>query len=117
MNLPTPAWDGRVSGDNLREVRRAAVALAITLLTLNLIDLTITNVNIDSFGATEINKLFAPLIGTHWAGVAKLGVPAIIIILAMRVTSRRALIVMRAAVGVYMVVVIVGVGQAVFAIV
>jgi hypothetical protein len=114
MNLPTPAWDGRVSGDRLRKVRNSAIALAIALFTLNLIDLTITNVNINNFGATEINKLFAPLIGTQWAGIAKLGVPALIIILAMHVKSTRPLNVIRAVVGIYMIVVIIGVGQAVW---
>jgi hypothetical protein len=109
-------WGGRVSGGDLKELRSGAAALAITLLTLNMIDIFITDFNIARFGATELNSLFAPFIGTPWALILKIGIPVAIIDLAMGVRSVRALTALQTAVAIYMVVVIIGVGQAVYAV-
>lgn len=108
---------GRDSSAEVRDLRSAAAALAITLLTLNVIDITVTNLNIMRFGATELNVLFAPLIGTPWAVIAKVGIPLAIVLLAMGVRSVQELRAIEIAVGIYMVVVILGVGQALFAVV
>ncbi len=114
MNLNRLAWGGRVADNELSDLRSAAAALAIALLTLNVIDLWFTNFNIESLGAAEVNGLFAPLIGTPWAVILKVGIPVGIIALAVGVRSVRALSALCGAVGVYMVVVLLGVGQSVY---
>ncbi len=116
MNLNRLAWGGRVADSELSHLRSAAAALAVALLTLNIIDLWFTNFNIDNLGATEVNGLSAPFIGTPWAVILKVGIPVGIIALAVGVRTVRALGVLRAAVAVYMVVVPLGVGQAVYAV-
>jgi hypothetical protein len=108
-------WGRRVDGADLKELRAGATALAITLFTLNLIDIFITIFNIMRFGATEANSLFAPFIGTPMALILKLGIPLWIIALSLRVRSRRVLTALQIAVAIYMAVVIIGVGQAVIA--
>ncbi len=107
----------RDSSAEVRDLGSAAAALAITLLTLKVIDITVTHLNIMRFGATELNVLFAPLIGTPWAVIAKVGIPLAIVLLAMGVRSVQELRAIEIAVGIYMVVVILGVGQALFAVV
>ncbi len=101
----------------VRELRASAAALAITLLTLNVIDLVVTNLNIMHFGATELNLLVAPLLGTPWAVIATVGIPLAIVVLGMGVRSVQELRAIQVAVGIYMVVVLLGVGQALFAVV
>ncbi len=115
MDSTRLAWGGRVSGRDLEELRSGAVALAITLFTLNVIDIFITDFNIIRFGATEMNALFAPLLDTPWAVALKVGIPIVIVILATGVRSLRALTALQVAVAIYMAVVIIGVGQAVIA--
>jgi hypothetical protein len=108
-------WGRRVDGADLKELRAGATALAITLFTLNLIDIFITDFNITRFAATEASALFAPLLDTPWALALKVGIPIAIIVLATGVRSLRALTALQMAVAIYMAVVIIGVGQAVIA--
>jgi hypothetical protein len=115
MNPTQLAWGRRVDGADLKELRAGAVALAITLFTLNVIDIFITDFNITRFGATEVNALFAPLLDTPWALALKIGVPIVIVALATGVRSLRALTALQVAVAIYMAVVIIGVGEAVIA--
>ena len=107
----------RVSGDDVSELRKAALALAFALLALNALDLTVTMFNIENLGAVELNRLVAPLLGTPWALVLKLGIPIVIIVLATRVTSRWTVNFLRVAVSIYLLVVMIGVGQLAFALV
>jgi hypothetical protein len=107
----------RVSEDDPSELRKAALALAVALLALNALDLTVTMFNIENLGAIELNRLVAPLLGTPWALVLKLGIPIGIIALATRVTSVWSVNLLRVAVSIYLVVVMIGVGQLAFALV
>jgi hypothetical protein len=107
----------RVSEGDTSELRKAAIALAFALLALNALDLTVTMFNIENLGAVELNRLVAPLLGTPWAMVLKLGIPLGIIALATRVTSRWTVKFLRVAVSIYLVVVMIGVGQLAFALV
>lgn len=107
----------RVSEGDISELRKAAIALAVALLALNALDLTVTMFNIENLGAVELNRLVAPLLGTPWAVVLKLGIPIGIIALATRVTSRWTVNFLRVAVSIYLVVVMIGVGQLAFALV
>lgn len=108
---------GRVSDGGLSELRRAAIALSVALLALNALDLTVTMFNIENLGAVELNRLVAPLLGTPWALVLKLGIPLGIIALATKVTSLWTVNLLRVAVSIYLVVVMIGVGQLAFALV
>lgn len=63
-------------------VGRVAVTLSILLLVLSAVDLVVTEIGIRHFGGVELNPLLAPLIGTPWALVVKLGLPATILLLA-----------------------------------
>lgn len=115
MELEHPVWKTRVANGDSQETRKAAVALALALLLLNILDVTVTNFNIKNLGAVEVNPLMAPMIGTPWAAVFKAGVP--IAILAMATWGRpfRLVGTLRIVVGVYLAVVIIGLGQFVYA--
>ncbi len=95
----------------LPDIRKAAAALAFALLALNVLDLTVTNFNIHTLGAVELNPLMAPLIGTPWAVVAKIGLPVGIVIMAPWGRSNRMLGALRVVVAIYLVIAIIGVGQ------
>ncbi len=105
----------RGSGDH-SEVRTTAIALAFALVTLNVLDLMVTQLSVAHFGASEINPIVAPLLGTPWAVVLKVGLPAAILALTPLVRRRRSLVYLRLVVGIYMVVAIVNVGQIAYAV-
>ena len=92
-------------------IRITAVALAVALLALNVLDLITTNVIIDVFGGFEANPLMAPLIGTPSAALLKIGICIAVIALATRITTPRMVNPLRLAVLVYIVVTTVNVGQ------
>jgi len=115
MELERPVWRTRVVSGDSPEIRKAAVALALALLLLNILDVTVTNFNIRNLGAVEMNPLMAPMIGTPWAAVFKVGIPIAIIAMATWGRSFRLLGILRAVVGIYLVVVIIGLGQVVYA--
>jgi predicted anti-sigma-YlaC factor YlaD len=104
----------RGSGDH-SEVRAAAIALGIALVALNVLDLTVTDLSIRHFGATELNPIMAALLGTPWAVLLKVGLPTAILALTPRLCSGRAVVYLRMAVGVYMAVAIVNLGQLAYA--
>jgi hypothetical protein len=95
----------------------AALSLAFALLALNILDLIVTNTNIENYGAVEVNPVMAPLIGTPWAVVVKIGISLGIIALTLGGGSARMLRMLRIAVAIYVAVAIVGVGQLAFALV
>jgi hypothetical protein len=110
MNVGRLALGQRVP-ESYPDIRRSAVLLALALLTLNFLDLIITRINIQKLGGVEINGLIAPVISTPWAAVLKLGTPLLIILLAVWVESARMVTLLRVAVGIYVVIAIIGVGQ------
>jgi len=105
------AWRDRLVVDAQSDRRHAAIALAFAILALNVLDLTVTNFNVDRLGAVEINPIMAPLIGTPWAVVVKIGIPILIIAMAPLGRSFRMLGVLRIVVAIYMVIAIIGIGQ------
>ncbi len=111
MGLGQLAWSGRVPDGDLPSFRRGAAALALALVALNILDYTVTNFNIEYLGAVELNPLFAPLIGTPWALVVKIGLPLMVVLLASAIRSTKALTVLRAVVAIYLAVAIFGLGQ------
>ena len=115
VNMGQLAWNDRGVAVKSSDLRQAAVALAVALLALNVLDLMVTNLNVGTFGAVEINPLMAPLIGTPWAPIVKIGIPLGIIALAPWGRSVRMLGLLRAVVAIYLVIVIVGVGQLAYA--
>jgi hypothetical protein len=115
MELEQPVWRTRVVNGDSPELRKAAAALALALLLLNVLDVTVTNFNIKNLGAVEMNPLMAPIIGTPWATVFKVGIPITIIAMATWGRSFRLLGVLRIVVVIYLVVVISGLAQIVYA--
>jgi hypothetical protein len=111
MGLPYTAWGRGVAASDRSDIRTGAVALAIALLGLNVLDVSVTNLNIDKFGASEANGLMAALLGTPWEFSLKFGIPLGIIVLASGVQSLRSLSLLRFAVGIYLAAAIIGVGQ------
>lgn len=101
----------RVADRDLAGLRRIAVALALTLLTLNVLDIAATNILVEGFGAVEINPLMAPLIGTPWAVALKVGIPMVAIAMATRVVSRRSVTLLSIVVALYVLVAALGLGQ------
>ena len=102
----------RISSDSgVQDLRVTATALAIALLALNVLDVVVTNFSVEHLGAVEINPLMAPLIGTGWAFVVKIGLPLIVITLAARLRSWRLVKMLRALVMLYMVIVTINVAQ------
>jgi hypothetical protein len=116
MGLGQLAWGfGTVEGGR-SDLRRAAMALAFALLALNVLDLTVTNFNINNLGAVEVNPLVAPLIGTPWAVAVKIGIPVGILAMAPWAISTRMLGWLRVVVAIYLTIAIIGVGQLALAI-
>ena len=97
------------------DLRRAAMALAFALLALNVLDLVVTNFNVNRLGAIEINPLVAPLIGTPWVVVVKIGIPLGILALSPWGRTTRILGMLRVVVAIYLTIAIIGVGQLAFA--
>jgi hypothetical protein len=91
--------------------RPSAVALAIALLALNVLDLVLTDFGISSLGAREINPLMAPLIGTPWAMVVKFGIPLAVLAMATQARTERTVLLLRIVVGLYIVLIIVTLSQ------
>jgi hypothetical protein len=111
VGLGQLAWSGRVPDRDLPSFRRGAAALALALVALNILDYTVTNFNIEKLGAVELNPLFAPLIGTPWALVVKIGLPLGVVLLASAIRSTKALTLLRTVVAIYLAVAIFGLGQ------
>lgn len=111
MKMGRLGWGDRQVADGISDRRHAAVALAVAILALNVLDLTVTNFNVNRLGAVEINPIMAPLIGTPWAAVVKIGIPILILAMAPLVGSVRMLGLLRTVVAIYMVIAIIGVGQ------
>ncbi len=108
------APSARSSGDHF-DVRNAAIALGVALVALNVLDLMLTDLSIRHFGAIEVNPIMAVFLGTPWAVVLKIGIPAAALALTPRLRSGRTLAYLRVAVGIYMVVAIVNLGQIAYA--
>jgi hypothetical protein len=89
----------------------AALALGFALLALNILDLLLTNLSITRFGGTEVNPLMMPIVGTPWAVLAKVGIPILVMALALRVRSPRTIRFLRFAVAVYVLVAVLTLGQ------
>lgn len=104
----------RVDDRDLGGLRRVAVALAIALLILNVVDIAATNRLVGSLGAIEVNPLMAPLVGTPWMVVLKVGIPAAVISLATRISSRRSVASLSIVVGIYVLVAAINLGQIVY---
>ena len=93
------------------EIRTAATALAIALVGLNLLDIIVTELAIDRFGAIEVNPLMAPIVGTPAASALKVIIPLVVLALATRARTWRAVTTLRIVVAIYLVIAIIGVGQ------
>lgn len=111
MDQGERVWRTSGVGGSPPDIRTAATTLAIALLALNVLDVAVTNFNIDHLAAVEINPIMAPLIGTPWAILAKIGIPIVIIALAAWGRSVRFFGLLRVVVAIYLVVVIIGIGQ------
>ena len=111
MGLGQLASGDRVDDRSLTDLRRVAVVLAFALLALNVLDTVATNILVLDFGAVEINPLMAPLVGTGWMVVLKVGLPILAIALATRISSRRSVTVLSIVVAVYVFVAALGIGQ------
>lgn len=111
MGLGQLASGDRVDDRNLPDLRRVAVVLALALLALNVLDTIATNILVLDFGAVEINPLMAPLVGTSWMVVLKVGLPLVVIALATRISSRRAVTLISIVVAVYVFVAALNLGQ------
>lgn len=62
-----------------RRDRRPLIVAAVTLTALNVADLAVTQFAIRYMGAAEANALMAPIIGSGWAWLPKVGVPAALV--------------------------------------
>jgi hypothetical protein len=111
VGVARTVWGRGVATSDRTDIRTGAVALAVALFGLNVLDIIVTRFNIDRLGGREINGLMAPLLGTPWEFGLKFGFPLAIIVLASAATSSRMLSLLRVAVAVYLVVAIIGVGQ------
>ena len=85
--------------------------LALAHLALNVLDTVATNILVLDFGAIEINPLMAPLVGTGWMVLLKVGLPVVAIALDTRVGSRRSVTLLSIVVAVYVFVAALGLGQ------
>lgn len=97
-------------------IRRSAVALALALFALNVLDLVVTDFAVTFLDAIELNPLMAPLIGTPWAIVVKVGLPIGIIALATQASTWRAVRFLRIVVAVYIVVAMITLSQVAWAV-
>lgn len=104
----------RISSD-LRDTRRTAVALAVALLALNILDVVTTTLVVERFGAVEVNPVMAPLIGTPWAALLKVGISLGVVGLATQIRTRVAVNGLRVAVALYLCVTISLLGQIAYA--
>lgn len=111
MNLGQLASGGQVDDHQIPKLRRVAVVLALALLALNVLDTLATNILVGDYGRVEINPLMAPLVGTGWMVLLKVGLPVVTIALAARVKSRSAVTMLSVAVAFYMLVAALGIGQ------
>jgi hypothetical protein len=111
MSLGELAFGGRVDDRKLPGLRRVAVVLALALLVLNVLDTVATNILVGNFGAVELNPLMAPLVGTGWMVLLKVGLPIVVIVLAARVSSRRTVVMLSTLVVFYVFVAALGLGQ------
>lgn len=111
MDLGQLISGGRVDDRELPKLRSVAVVLALSLLVLNIVDTVATNILVGDFGAVEINPLMAPLVGTGWMVLLKVGLPLVTIALAARVGSRRSVTLLSIVVAVYVSVAALGLGQ------
>jgi hypothetical protein len=108
------ALGNRINRD-LIDLRRTAVALAVALLALNILDVVATTLIVERLGAVEVNPVMARLIGTPWAATLKIAIPIGVIALAGRVQTRFAVNSLRVAVALYLCVTILLIGQVAYA--
>jgi hypothetical protein len=111
MGLGQLASGVAVDERRLPKLRGVAVVLALTLLVLNVLDTVATNILVGDFGAVEINPLMAPLVGTPWMGVLKVGGPLVVIALATRINTRRSVTMLSIVVASYVLIAAIGLGQ------
>jgi hypothetical protein len=108
MGLLAP--NGNVADPRSGE-RSSAVALAVALLALSVLDLVLTDFGIRALGAREINPLMAPLIGTSWAPIVKIAIPLVVVVTTTQVRTQRAVRMLRIVVGLYLALTIVTLAQ------
>lgn len=111
MGLAQLASGDSVDDRRLPGLRRVAVVLALALLVLNVLDTVATNILVGDFGAVELNPLMAPLVGTGWMVLLKVGLPIVVIALASRVKTRRSVTLLSTLVVFYVLVAALGLGQ------
>jgi predicted anti-sigma-YlaC factor YlaD len=97
-------------------LRKEAFALAFALLTLNILDLMVTDLGLRHLGAVEINPFMAPLLGSPWAAAVKIGLPLGIMLLAARIRRPRIVLFLRVAVLIYLLVAVITLGQVAYTI-
>jgi len=107
----------RIRGYELASRQRDAVALAFALLTLSALDLVVTEIAVRHLGAVELNPLVEPLLGTGWAPLFKVGLPAVILLFASRIRTSMVFGALRTLVAVYLAVAVFTTGQFVAAMV
>ena len=95
----------------VEELRQDAGALAVALFALSALDLVVTRFAIGNLGAYEANPLFAPFVESQLGIVLKLGIPAYVLFVAARVTQPHAIAALRVVVGIYLIVVLIGLVQ------
>lgn len=100
-----------IVADEITTRRRSAFALALALVALSTLDLVVTEMGVRHLGAVELNPLVAPMLGTPWALLAKIGLPALILVLATRIRTRFVFGMLRALVAIYLAVAIINMGQ------
>ena len=93
------------------QIRSDAGALAVALFALSALDLVVTRFAIGYLGAFEANPLFAPFVDSGLGVVLKLGIPIYVLFVASRVTQPHAVAALRVVVGIYVIVVLIGLGQ------
>ena len=111
VDLGQLAAGGRVEDHKIPAIRRVAVALALVLLVLNVLDTVTTNILVLEFGAIEINPIVAPMVGTPLMVALKVGLPLVVIALATRVRSKSSIVMLSVLVTVYTFVAALGLGQ------
>lgn len=111
VDLGQLATGGRVDDHKIPGIRRVAVALALMLLVLNVLDTVATNILVLEFGAIEINPIVAPMVGTPLMVALKVGLPLVVIALATRVRSKSSIVMLSVLVTVYTFVAALGLGQ------
>lgn len=91
-------------------VTRTVVGFSVLLLVMSAVDLVTTEVAL-RLGAVELNPVMAPVVGTRWAVLVKLGLPAAVVLAAPRVRSLLVARALKLALIIYIAVVVFNVTQ------